>query len=184
MARFIEGQRVRYMGDGRGREAGLEMGVWGTVVARSVNAAHVLWDAYSGGGERQPSMVLVADSDLVPGLTDADHFDETVDAFDNAFESVAINRRDGQGWGRPVPARFAVRDIYDRGGDKALIRAMGETGQLVAFPSIAQEALGVVCARLREDPSFRQALALLSPTEAEDFLHVASVTLLRDSFAS
>lgn len=77
---------------------------------------------------------------------------------------------------------FAVRDVYDNGGSIGVLDTMAQLGHLAAFSGIAEEALTMVSARIRQDPSFREVLGHLEPEEGEAVLRLAVGCLVRDAF--
>lgn len=77
---------------------------------------------------------------------------------------------------------FAVRQVYDAEGSTGVINAMAQLGHLTDFGEIAEEALAMVAARIRQDPSFRAVLASLDEDEGEGVLRLAAACLVRDAF--
>lgn len=77
---------------------------------------------------------------------------------------------------------FSARNIFDTGGSPAVVNQMAEMGHLGSFRDIAEEAIALVAARVRQDPSVRAVTSALEDDEAEDVVRLASACLIRDSF--
>lgn len=150
-----EGVSVRYVGDALGKDAGLALDDHGKVVSATPTHSHVIWRT----GARSGEITLTANLDLVAERQQTD------DALDGPLVSIS------------------AKSVYERGGATALLNAMIDDGHTADFGVIAQEALALVQARIRQDPSFRNVLAALDVEESADLVSLASVSLLRDAFS-
>lgn len=79
---------------------------------------------------------------------------------------------------------FSVRSSYDAGGSLQVVAEMAEQGHLASFGDIAEEALSLVAARVRQDPSFRIVASDLDDEEAEDVVRQASASIIREAFGA
>lgn len=77
---------------------------------------------------------------------------------------------------------FAARQVFETQGEAGVLNAMARLGHLTGFPTIAEEAFGLISSRIRMDPSFRQVTAQLDDEEGEALVRLASVCLIRDAF--
>lgn len=152
---IAEGARVQYVGDGDG---GLSIGDRGKVLSNAGSGSHVMWQS----GQRRGDITLVANMDLV------------------ATNGAQITYDDSLETGQIVT--FAVRDVYDHRGDVGLVNALNDEGHFATLGSIAEEALALVTARLREDASMREVLAQLDEDEGAEFISFTATVLLRDAF--
>lgn len=148
-----EGQRVAFCGD---PDAGLQPGDRGKVLSSEGSASHVLWATGSRSGE----ILLVGNLDLV-----ASHQTYAYDSLDSG-----------------VLVTIAVRDTFEDAGSPGLLNALNEEGHLTSFASIADEVMQAVAARIRQDPSIAEVLAVLDPEEGAEFVSLATSVLLRDAF--
>lgn len=155
----IEGSQVSFTGWDSDE---LCYGDQGRVLAISGSVAHVMWAT----GSCAEQVLPVYDSDLallaalaeVPDLTDS-------------LEVGSL-------------ATFSVRQVFDSGGEVAVINEMAEAGSLAVFASIAEDALTMVASRIRADLAFRAVMADLDDDEAESVLRLASICLVRDAFTT
>lgn len=152
---FREGQRVAYVGDG-GND--LKPGDRGKVLSAEAGAAHVLWMS----GEQTGSIIFHDNYDLVAQSSDS--------SYDTDF------------YGSPL-VTTAVRKVYDKGGSVGLLNALNEEGHLAVFTPIAEEAMSIVAARIKEEPAFIEVFNHLDSEEADGFVNLASWVLLRDAFS-
>lgn len=152
---IVEGAVVAYTGLSEGD---LCSGDQGRVLSLSGPVAHVLWTT----GSFVDQVVPVYDSDLA-SLASMD------DSLSDSLEVGSL-------------ATFSARQVYDAGGEVAVLNEMAEAGSLATFASIAEDALSLVASRIRCDPSFHLAVAELDEDEAESVLRLASVCLVRDAF--
>jgi hypothetical protein len=154
-----EGARVSYVG--YGTRDGLALEDSGKVLLSSATASHVLMAT----GQRSGDICLVANDDLV---------------VTRAASTSASELDDSLSEGSLVTT--AARDTFDRYGSVGLINALNAEGVLSCFDGIAEEALGLVAARIRHDPAIRCVLAELDDEDAEEVVQHATATLLRDAF--
>lgn len=152
-----DGQQVTCLGE---RGDGLALGDRGRVLAVAGAGSHVLWRT----GARQGQVTLVDNEDLV-----ATGQEETV-------EAQVADALDG-----PLVA-VAVRETYDEAGGAGLLDALNEAGHLAVFAQIADDVVGFIASRVRQDPAFRAVLALLDDDEGASLVSLASTVLLRDAF--
>lgn len=152
-----EGAKVAYTG---AEEGGLEVGDRGKVVSVDGNICHVLWTS----GAKVHQITPHYDSTLVT-VTGAsnDH------GLDDSLEVGSL-------------LTFSARNSFDAGGSVQVVSEMAEMGHLGTFSEIAEEALSLVAARVRQDPSFRMVTADLEEDEAEEVYRIASACLIRDAF--
>ena len=138
------------------QDDGLAIGDRGRVLSAAGSGSHVLWST----GKRKGDLTLTANVDLVSS--------RTVDLNDDLDSGGLVS--------------VAVRDTYDSGGEVALLNALNAEGHLATFAPIAEEALQMVTARIRQDPSIREVLANLDEDEGAGFISLAASVLLRDAF--
>jgi hypothetical protein len=161
-----ESQRVSYVGFPK--TSGLGVGDEGVVLSVSGDAAHVRW----ASGARVGQIDLVDGIDLAPRSAAKQAEASLVHAFDDSL-----------GYGPPV-VHTAVRETFDETGPEGLFTALVNEGHLGALSSVAEEALGVVAARVREDEAMRQVLAGLEPEEGEALVALTASVVLRDAFGA
>lgn len=156
-----DGQRVSYIGDGRG---GLALGDKGQVLIGEGQTSHVLWATGSHKGD----VTLNDDYDLTPvgkGQTVAS-FDPDQD---DCLEVGGLSTT-------------AVRDLYDADGEAGVLNWMVNAGHTASFQAIAEEAHSYIAARLRQDTSFQAVASNLDEDEHESVIRLAASVLLRDAF--
>lgn len=151
-----EGSKVSYTGMDAD---GVSLGDQGAVLAASGPRAEVMW--YTGSRTNQ--VTIVDEFDLV--VTGS----RVSDGLEDSLEVGGL-------------VTFSARHAYDEGGEVAILNQMADAGHLAAFADIAEEALSMVAARLRQDASFRAVTAQLDEEEAEGVLRLASSCLIRDAF--
>lgn len=162
---IVEGSRVSYAGDDPLQDVGSQ----GRVVSLSGTCAHVQW--YSGP---KTSMIELEDlNDLVEfrgSQSAAAQAQIEAQAFaDNAFADTLDMVS--------LPS-MAVRAVYDDEGEDGLLVALSEAGRLAVLAEYAEEAVGLVATRIRQDPEFAAVLAQLDPDEANGMVfRVASLVL-------
>jgi hypothetical protein len=149
-----EGAQVTFVGDEFSGER-LSVGDQGKVLSNGGSGSHVIWAT----GERQGAITLTSHSDLLP-----------------AEEAGAYCHHEGH------LVSLSVRQIYDRRGDTGLFKVLAEEGHLASVAPSAEEALGIVIARLRDDPAVQEVLASLDEDEGDSFVSYAALALLRDAF--
>ncbi len=150
---FFEGQRVSYLGDPGN---GLDIGDEGLVVAAGNTASHVKWlsGARTGTFDEVPHHRLTATASGVPDI--------------DALHGRLVN--------------LPIKSIASSHGPMGLLRALNEAGHLGNFDSVAEEALRYVSSLVRQDPSISEVLGQLEFDDAEEFVALASITLLKDAF--
>lgn len=151
-----EGAKVVYTGV---QADGLSVGDEGRVVLSDGGVCHVLWS--TGAKEHQIS-ALYEDSLVLEGSHSGDGLDDSLD-----LGSLVT---------------FSARHSYDAGGSIQVVSEMAEQGHLTSFGDIAEEALSLIAARVRQDPSVRVATASLEEDEVEEVVRLASACLIRDAF--
>jgi hypothetical protein len=152
---FADGQKVAFIGSpGNGPEIGDE----GIIVDAGSTSGHVRWTTGAQTGE----IHLVAYRALVA----AAKAPTTVDTFGESLLG------------------FSPRSVYASKGASGLLNRMNREGHLVGFEEIAEDVLGLVVGRVREDPSVKEATAGLDDDVVADFVHLAAVTILRDAFGA
>lgn len=135
-------------------DGGLAPGDQGKLLAiAGPGAGHVMWHT----GRRAGDATLVETADL---------------AQDPLVDSLSIGSI----------STFAVRQTFDIEGEAGVINAMASCGHLAAFSGIAEDALNLVTARIRRDPSFVAILSHLDDEEGESVLRLAAACLVRDAF--
>jgi hypothetical protein len=152
-----DGDPVFYAG--RSVTAGAAVGDEGDVLAVAGRAVHVKWTT----GARAGLVSTEHEMDLEPrraGVRD----DHLVDSLELGSLSV-----------------HAAREVYDEQGAAGVLQTMAEQGHLAGLAGLADEALSVVAARVRADPSFRAVTAVLDDDEGEALVRLASAVLLRDA---
>lgn len=156
-----DGSRVRWTGPDDGP---LKHGDQGSVLAVSGHAAHVHWRTGALAGQ-----VDIYDTNDLDPLTPRQGALE--DALDDSLDVAGLGT-------------FTARQIYDETGPTGLLNAMADAGRLTAFQDIAEEALGLISARLRTSPSFTVLAAHLDDDEAEQMVRLAAAALIRDAFTT
>jgi hypothetical protein len=150
---FKEGQKVAYTGLDID---GLSLGVEGKVLVLSPGAAHV---SFTNG-----TIAAIPFYDLTPLKKSHSVKDELEDSLEMGLTT------------------FAARDVFDMGGEMAVLSAMAESGHLAAFDEIAEDAISMVSNRIRQDVSFKSVLSQLDEEESESVIRYAAVSLIQDIF--
>lgn len=153
---MIEGQEVTWTGPSIEGHLPGDRGQLLSFAGR--NVAHILWatGAFTGDVEIVDIVDLQAGRVAVRGLVD-----DTLDV--------------------PLTS-FAVRDVFDTEGEAGVLNQMAAMGHLGALTGYANEALDMVEAKIRHDPSFREVLAHLDDHEAEALVNLTAACLIRDAF--
>lgn len=149
---MIEGVRVSYVGS---VTDGIQIGDEGKVLLRDGQASHVQWVT----GQRAGDIVLVDDLDLV------------VTARGAVYEDLDS----GSLVGFPVSAtlnRFGVEGLYE---------ALSEEGHIATLEPAVDDAIAMLAASIRNDPSIREVLSELEPEDGESLVVHAIVALLSDA---
>lgn len=163
---IVEGMAVAYAGD----DPFQDVGSLGKVVALSGSAAHVMWQS----GPRINTVELVDLNDLVAhrGAKEAQQARMQAQAFtDTAFADTLD---------MPAIPMLQVRATYDEDGEEGLLSALSEAGRLAVLAEYAEEAVGLVATRIRNDPEFASVLAQLDPDEAASVVSRVASVVLRD----
>lgn len=152
-----ESARVAYTGTDWD---GITLGDQGTVISADGSVNHVLWAT----GARTGQVVPVYDYDLsqIGGRSASA-------VLEDSLEVGSLTA-------------FAAREVYDDGGEVAVLNQMVDHGHLAAFADIAERAISMVSSEIRQDPSMRAVLAQLDEEEGESVLRLASACLIRDAF--
>jgi hypothetical protein len=148
----IEGSKVSYVGP---EVDGYAIGDHAVVLASGRTHSHFSFRT----GEHEGTIHYLANSDFVQPTA------HTASAWDEALET-------------DTPA-IAVRAAYDAGGPKRVVRELRSNGHLAAMEQIGDEAIQLVAARLRQDPSVLAVLAQLDAEEGSGFVSYAAVQVLR-----
>lgn len=155
-----DGARVSYVGD---ETDGRALGDRGHLLVRQGSLGHVKWDDGTITPHRMDFLAKAHGGPSVPHQR-RDELDDSLDV-------------------GPIHAT-GVRGTYDTEGSPGVLNALSSSGALVAFPSIAEDALAFVAQRIRQETVFRQAATELDDDETEDLVRLASAVLLRDAFGS
>lgn len=150
---LIEGLKVSYIGD-PGDD--LDIGDTGKVIASDGQASHIRW--LTGKSEGQ--------------ITFNDDFDLVVISKEVGYDDLMSGSL----------VTVAVRNTFDKLGQAGLLNALNDEGHLSVFQPIAEEAISMVAARIRQDASFVEVLSELDSEEGNDFVTYASLALLNDAF--
>lgn len=154
-----EGAKVAYTG---AEGDGLVVGDRGKVVSADGTVCHVLWS--TGAKVHQITPHYEASLVTMSGFTDDHGLEDSLDV------------------GGLVT--FSARNSFDAGGSIQVVSELADLGHLAAFSEIAEEAISLISARVRQDPSFRVATADLDEDEAEQVFRLASACLIRDAFGN
>lgn len=151
-----EGAKVAYTGTETG---GMAVGDRGKVVVVDGTVCHVLWTS----GSKEHQITPHYESSLVSISATSDF------GLDDSLEVGGL-------------MTFSARNSFDAGGSVQVVDEMAEMGHLASFSEIAEEAIALVAARVRQDPSFRAVTAELDEDEADEVFRLASACLIRDAF--
>lgn len=164
---MMEGQRVAYAGD---TDPFNEVGSLGKVIALSGLAAHVQWTS----GPKQGSIDLVEQNELVTSTDpiQAQAHSSQSDLFDYSLgaEAALVS----------VPVSLQVRAVFEESGEDGVLNMLSEAGHLAMLDAYAEEAVGHLSARVRQDPNVSSILAQLAPDEAEMLVTKMASTLLTE----
>jgi hypothetical protein len=154
LLKIAEGEHVAYCGDGE-FDCAVEVGNQGQVIKQaSDQASYVRWLEGPATGE----ITLLANMDLA--------------VLRGTEELPPVE---------PMQS-FAARQVYEAKGASGLINQLNEEGHLSFFSELAADAVNYVAENIKRDPAFRSVLAQLSPTEANELVHLSATVLLRDAF--
>lgn len=151
-----DGDEVYYSGLER---AGALVGDKGKVLATSGLGAHVRWET----GARAGSVSLEDQRDLEGRLSTSALLADSLE-----YGELRVS---------------AARRRFDEDGPDGVLAMLAEAGHLMAFASIAEEALEMVAHRVRHDPSIRAVTASLDDEEGEQVVRAASAALIYDAFS-
>lgn len=154
-----EGQKVSYIGPAT---ASILMGDQGTVLQSDDRSAHVLVST----GKMTGQIMLLDQYDIAVLGKQASLVE---DGLDDSLDVGTI-------------AATGVLGAYDEEGEVGVLNALAAEGRLDGFEEIAQDALGLIQARLRQDPAIRACVAQLGDEAGERLISLASSVLLRDAF--
>ena len=158
---LAEGAVVSWVGSAH--PGGVAVGDTGVVVSSSGACGHVQWST----GARVGQMDLIEEWDVVPVPTTT------------RVHTVSSSLSDSLG---VDTVHTAARETFEDGGAAALLSVMHREGSLSCFAEIAEEALGFVATRLRNDAAFVHVLSALDESDAAAMVTLASSVLLRDAF--
>lgn len=139
---------------------GIDIGDTGVVFQAGTTGSHVRWKT----GARKGQIDLVANDDLTVNGTDRSVLDDSLEG--------------------GLTGRLEVRSVYERRGVVGVLNLMNEEGHLAAFDGYAEEALALIAARIRHDPSFIEVSSSLEPHETDELVEFATAQLLRDAFGA
>lgn len=155
-----EGRRVQFVGDAEG----LALGEVGRLLSAGPTHSHIRWNS----GPKKGSISLIPNDDLVPFRAAVGEIGEEVD--DDLETGTLVT--------------VSAREVVDEGGIPALLNTMVIEGHLSTFGPAVDEAVGLLAAKLRTDPSMREVLAELEEDEGEALIYRATQTLLRSAFSA
>lgn len=157
---IVESAKVAYAGE----DPFQEVGAIGRVLSLSGSGAHVQWET----GPKQGTIDLNDLNDLVETGRDSVQRTASKAVFDSFADTLDI----------PSMPMLQVRAAYDEGGEEGLLLALSEAGRLSMLAEYAEEAVGLLATRLRQDPDFSMVLAQLDSDEADSMVgKVASLVL-------
>lgn len=157
-----EGQQVTYVGD----DAMTGVGTRGSCLSMTGSShAHVLWVE----GAKTGVVEIVMVDDLLPYRTGHRAVGPSL-AAEQMQDSLDM----------PPLTTVAARDTYDDLGEDGLITALDEHGHLAVLASYAEEAIGYVASRIRQDPGFGAVLSQLDADEADALAQRVASTVIAD----
>lgn len=160
---ITEGRRVKYAGD----DPFQDVGSFGRVVALSGMAAHIMWE----NGPKSGSLELTDLNDLIEveagqlaasgtPLSTSAQYDLSLDMMNPGIE---------------------VRATLEEGGVEGLLNTLSESGHLAVLAVYADEAIGMLAARIRQDPGLIDVLSQLSPEEETSLVAKVASSMLAES---
>lgn len=159
---ITEGKKVAYAGD----DPFQDIGSVGRVVAMAGSGVHVMWET----GPKTATLELIDINDLVErgsvGVTASGTPASTSAQYDLSLEMM------GPG--------LQVRAALDEAGTDGLITVLAESGHLAVLADYAEEAVGLMAARIRQDPGFIDVLAQLDPEEQNTLVAKVSTQMLAE----
>lgn len=157
---IVEGSKVIYAGD---TDPFQDVGVSGKVIALSGQAAHVQWLT----GPKAGQIELVGQHELLPDRNQHQAEAQPLNSFDNTLDM-------------PATETISVRATYEDLGEDGLVNALSEVGHLAMLTEYADEAVGHLVSRVRQDPALGEVLAQLEPDEADGLARRVAAVLLGD----
>jgi hypothetical protein len=152
-----EGAKVSYTG-GHNRDA-IDIGDEGKVLSNGHGVCHVIMRTGSRVGE----VFMVSTEDLTVLASPRHAIDDSL--LDGSMDEPSL-------------VHTAVRSVYDRHGEKGLITALANRGELPDFFEVAEEAVQHVIATVRRDPFMIRVLAELDDEEGENFIQSLAVSAI------
>jgi hypothetical protein len=154
---ILEGAKVSYTG-GHHRDA-IDIGDEGKVLRSTNGVCHVIMRTGSKVGE----VVMVSSEDLTV-LASPRH------AIDDSLLDGSLDE--------PTLVTTAVRSVYERQGEKGLITALANRGELPDFFEVAEQAVQQVIATVRRDPIMIRVVAELDDEEGENFIQSLALSAI------
>jgi hypothetical protein len=151
-----EGARVAYAGL---PHHDVDIGDEGKVLQSSGRMCHVIMRT----GGKVGQVILVDQGDLTV-LAAPRH------AIDDSLLDGSLDE--------PTLVTTAVRSVYDRQGEKGLITALANRGELPDFFEVAEQAVQQVIATVRRDPVMIRVLAELDDEEGENFIQSLAMSAI------
>lgn len=161
-----EGSAVTYVGGpipvhgAPGQRWDLSLGDQGRVLADVGSGCHVRW--ITGG--MKGSTTLMSYDDLVPVGREV----TVASALDDSLDDEHL-------------MRVAAREVYDLSGPEGLLGALADQGVLSSLAGYAEDALGTLTGKIRQDPVVIEALSSLDADEQDSFMSYLATSLLRDA---
>lgn len=155
-----EGARVAYTGpENRDR---IEPGDEGRVLVSSPTGCHVIMRE----GARQGEVFMVPPEDLTVLATPRHSMDDSLS--DGTLDETPF-------------LTTAVRRVYDHNGEKGLITALANRGELPDFEPIADEMVQHILASVRSHPMIIRVVAELDEEEGESLIQTLAVAAINDA---
>lgn len=158
-----EGARVAYAGPANRDNIGI--GDEGRVLVTTPHTCHVIMRT----GSRQGQVFQIPPEDLTV-LAAPRH------AVDDSLSDGTLDE----------PISFvttAVRKAYDRGGEKGLITALANRGELPDFEPVAEEAVQQLVASVRNHPVVIRVVAELDEEEGESLIQTLAVSAINEALS-
>lgn len=156
---IVEGQSVSYVGD----DPMIGVGTRGSVLSVSGSSVHVQWQA----GVRVSEIDLIPVDDLIPYRRTVLAEDSPAAQIEQSFEVAPL-------------ISVAVRETYEDQGPEGVVAALDEAGHLSMLSEYANEAVGYVAMRIRQDPTFQIVLAHLDESEGEALAQTVASALIAE----
>lgn len=156
---IFEGSKVAFCGNAN--RDGLSIGDEGKVLMANGNAVHVMMTT----GSRKDSAVLLSTYDLSVIATARSSIEDSL--YDGTIDESNLST-------------VAVRNVYDRGGEKALIVALANNGDLPNFEKAAEDAIIQLALQVRNNPIIRSVISHLEEDEAQSFINKVALSAIDD----